>query len=83
MISPPMVLSGVSSGVHTGPTTTLAIAFGAGALLSAAASRLRIPAVLPLLVAGVALGPSGLGWIDTSDLGESLRAMIALSRYRK
>lgn len=79
MISPPMVLSGVSSGVHTGPTTTLAIAFGAGALLSAAASRLRIPAVLPLLVAGVALGPSGLGWIDTSDLGESLRAMIALS----
>lgn len=63
-------------------TTTLALAFGIGGIVSAVSSRIRIPAVLPLLVCGVALGPSLLGLVDASTLGGpsgALGALIALS----
>lgn len=63
-------------------TTTLALAFGVGGVVSAIASRARVPAVLPLLVCGVALGPSLLGMVDASTLGGSggaLGALISLS----
>lgn len=58
------------------------MAIGVGGVVSALAARARIPAVLPLLVFGVALGPSLLGLVDASTLGGpsgALGALIALS----
>ncbi|HMN41125.1 MAG TPA: sodium:proton antiporter [Phycisphaerales bacterium] len=63
----------------TGATTTLAFAFGLGAIVSAVSSRVRLPAVLPLLGVGVAVGPSGLGWVDVASVGDAFRALVALS----
>lgn len=57
---------------------SLALAVGVGAAISLLSSRLRFPAVLPLLAAGLALGPSGLGLIETTELGGGLRAMVAV-----
>lgn len=68
--------------VASDATITLALAFGVGGVVSAVASRVKIPAVLPLLVCGVALGPSLLGVVDASSLGGpsgALGALIALS----
>ena len=43
-------------------------------------ARLRIPAIIPLLVAGVALGPYGVGAFDVDDLlGELLDPFVALA----
>lgn len=42
-------------------------------------ARLRIPAILPLMVAGVALGPAGLGLVDGSLMGQSLGAIISVA----
>jgi NhaP-type Na+/H+ or K+/H+ antiporter len=58
---------------------SLALAFGVGALVASIAARLRIPAVLPLMAAGVALGPFGLGLVELSSVGEIFRAIVALS----
>ncbi|MBX3358807.1 MAG: sodium:proton antiporter [Phycisphaeraceae bacterium] len=60
-------------------TQSLAMAFGIGALISTVSSRLRIPSVLPLLIAGVAVGRSGLGLVDTASIGDTFRALVALS----
>ena len=67
--SPPMVDA----------TQSLAFAFGIGALVAAVSARLRIPAVLPLLVAGVLAGPSGLGIVDLASVAGLFRAIVALS----
>lgn len=58
---------------------SLALAFGVGALVASIAARLRIPAVLPLMAAGVALGPFGLGLVELSSVGEIFRAIVALA----
>lgn len=53
-----------------------------GGVISALSSRARVPAVLPLLVCGVCMGPSLLGLVDASSLGGpggALGALIALS----
>lgn len=60
-------------------TTTLAFAFGAGAIVSALSARVRFPAVLPLLAAGVVAGPSVLGLVDVASIGGAFRALVALS----
>ncbi|MBX3385234.1 MAG: cation:proton antiporter [Phycisphaeraceae bacterium] len=57
---------------------SLALAVGVGAAVSLLSSRARVPAILPLLAAGLALGPSGVGLIDSSGLGGGLRAMVAV-----
>jgi NhaP-type Na+/H+ or K+/H+ antiporter len=58
---------------------SLALAFGVGALVASIAARLRVPAVLPLMAAGVALGPFGLGLVELSSVGEIFRAIVALA----
>lgn len=60
-------------------TTTLAVAFGVGAIVSSLSARLRLPAVLPLLAAGVAFGPSVFGLVDVTSVGGTFRALVALS----
>ncbi|MCB1032574.1 MAG: cation:proton antiporter, partial [Acidobacteria bacterium] len=42
------------------------------------ANRLKLPAILPLLVLGMATGPFGLGLFDPNDLGPTLLAFIHL-----
>ncbi len=63
----------------TSATATLALAMGLGAILWLASHRLRIPALVPLMVAGALLGRGGLGLIDASLLGEGFSALITLS----
>jgi NhaP-type Na+/H+ or K+/H+ antiporter len=60
-------------------TQSLALAFGIGAVISLICLRLRIPAILPLLLAGFALGRSGLGLVNSADLGRALGAFISVS----
>ena len=66
----------------SGPTQSLAFAFGIGAVTAAIAGRLRIPAVLPLLCAGMLFGRSGPeGWqlVDIDSVGAIFRSFVALS----
>lgn len=51
-----------------------------GLLLGALCRRLRVPGILGMLLAGVALGPCGLNWLDSSVLGISseLRQMALM-----
>lgn len=63
----------------SGPTQSLAFAFGIGAVTAAVAARLRIPAVLPLLVAGVVCGKSGFGLVDLDSVGAIFRSFVAIA----
>ena len=58
---------------------TSAIAVVAGLGGQAIARRLRLPAILPLLLTGVALGPSVLGVIDPDALGSGLRVLVGFA----
>ncbi|MEM9290765.1 MAG: cation:proton antiporter [Acidobacteriota bacterium] len=57
---------------------TLVAAVCLGIAAQALASWLRLPAILPLLLLGMAFGPSGLGQFDPSSLGDVLETMIHL-----
>jgi NhaP-type Na+/H+ or K+/H+ antiporter len=50
-----------------------------GAIVSALSARVRFPAVLPLLAAGVVAGPSVLGLVDVESIGGAFRSLVALS----
>lgn len=54
------------------PRLTFALALLAGMFAQAIARHLRLPAIVLLLLGGVALGPDGLGWIDPRQLGLGL-----------
>lgn len=63
---------------------SLALSLGVGSLITLACMRLRVPPILWLLLAGLALGRSGLGrWdaalIDGDALGPGLLGFIAVS----
>lgn len=49
-----------------------------GILAQVAAHRWKLPAILPLLVLGMAFGPSGFGLFDPSALGHGLEVFIHL-----
>jgi NhaP-type Na+/H+ or K+/H+ antiporter len=55
---------------------TLVIVFVIGTIAQVLADRLRIPAVAPLLLAGLIAGPFVLGIVQPSILGPGLRAVI-------
>jgi len=65
--------------MHPTATQSLALAFGIGAAISLICVRLGVPAILPLLVAGIVLGRSGIGVIDSAALGEGLDAFISVA----
>ncbi|HEB88288.1 MAG TPA: sodium:proton antiporter [Deltaproteobacteria bacterium] len=58
------------------PRLTFALALVAGMSAQALARHLRIPGIVFLLVAGVALGPDGLAWIQPRQLGGGLPAIV-------
>lgn len=64
---------------HVSSTQSLAFALGLGSLISLVCSRLRIPAILPLLGAGLVLGRSGLHLVGTHKLGDALDAFITVA----
>ncbi len=55
--------------------TILGVGVGAQVL----ADRLRIPSVLFLILAGILVGPEGLGVVDPSLFGDTLPAIVGLS----
>lgn len=58
---------------------TMVAAIGGGALLMILASRLRMPAIVLLLLGGVLLGPEGLGIVQPEKLGDGLLVIVSLA----
>ncbi|MGH7242579.1 MAG: cation:proton antiporter [Phycisphaerales bacterium] len=58
---------------------SIALALGASAIVSVVCRRIRIPALLPLLATGLALGTSGLDVVDGSSLGRALTGFITVA----
>lgn len=52
---------------------------GLGVIAQVLADKLSVPSVLFLILAGVAVGPEGLGIIDPAAFGDSLPAIVGLS----
>jgi NhaP-type Na+/H+ or K+/H+ antiporter/Trk K+ transport system NAD-binding subunit len=52
---------------------------GLGVAAQVLADRWQVPSVLLLLLAGVAVGPEGLGFVTPSAFGEALPAIVGLS----
>jgi len=66
---PPMVES----------TLTVGLALFFGMIAQLVAVRLRVPAIVLLLAAGVGLGPEGFGWIRPARMGEALLPVVGLA----
>lgn len=63
-----------------GAVQSLALAFGAGALVTLVSDRVRQPPILFLLLVGFGLGVSGLGLVNGDALGTSgLLAIVSVS----
>lgn len=58
---------------------TIVWATGAGLVAQLLAHRMRVPAIVPLLAIGVLLGPSVLGFVQPSALGEGLPVIVKLA----
>jgi NhaP-type Na+/H+ or K+/H+ antiporter len=58
------------------PKLTFALALLAGMFAQTLARHLRLPSIVLLLIAGVSLGPDGLGWIQPRQLGPGLYAIV-------
>jgi NhaP-type Na+/H+ or K+/H+ antiporter len=59
------------------PLVAAIIGIGVGAQLLAA--RFQVPSIIFLIVAGVALGPEGLGVVTPATFGDALPAIVGLS----
>ncbi len=64
---------------HAGASLVFARALGLGVLAQVAARHLRVPSIVLLFGAGVALGPDGLGWVRPQELGEGLFDLVRLA----
>jgi NhaP-type Na+/H+ or K+/H+ antiporter len=58
------------------PKLTFALALLAGMFAQTLARHLKLPGIVLLLIAGVSLGPDGLGWIRPRELGDGLFAIV-------
>ncbi len=58
--------------------TTLVVAVALGIAAQVLAERFQLPAILPLLVFGIFVGPSGLGWVVPSSLGDFFQVLVHL-----
>ncbi|MCB9916648.1 MAG: sodium:proton antiporter [Planctomycetes bacterium] len=66
--------------MHLDPLlVTSAVAVVAGVISQVVARRLRLPAILPLLLSGMLLGPSVLDVIEPARLGAGLRVLIGFA----
>ena len=57
--------------------STLVIALATGVTLLVNAQHLRVPAIVPLLLGGILLGPEVSGLIDPADLGNGVYLLVA------
>ena len=57
---------------------TIALAVVAGLFAQVLAAHWRIPPIVPLLIVGMAIGPSGLGVIHPASLGSGLSIVVKL-----
>ncbi|MFB6353538.1 MAG: cation:proton antiporter, partial [Halobacteriales archaeon] len=57
----------------------VAIILAVGVAAQVAADRFRVPSVVFLLAAGIALGPEGLGVLSPGAFGDALSAIVGLS----
>jgi NhaP-type Na+/H+ or K+/H+ antiporter/Trk K+ transport system NAD-binding subunit len=55
------------------------VIMGLGVAAQVLADRLAVPSVLFLILAGVAVGPEGLGVVDPATFGDALPAIVGLS----
>lgn len=62
-----------------GPAFDFTLALAAGVACQVLARHLRIPSIVPLLAAGVLLGPDLLGWIAPDRLGPGLFEIVRLA----
>ena len=60
-------------------STVFALALGVGIACQLLARHLRLPSIVLLLGAGVALGPDFLDWIRPADLGDGLLPLVSLA----
>jgi NhaP-type Na+/H+ or K+/H+ antiporter len=58
---------------------SLALSMGISALVTVACRRMKLPALLPLLAVGLAMGTSGVGLIEADSLGGALRGFITVA----
>lgn len=58
---------------------TAAISTVAGIGCQVLARGLKTPPILPLLLVGMALGPSGLGWVRPTELGSGLAVIVGFA----
>jgi NhaP-type Na+/H+ or K+/H+ antiporter len=61
------------------PALIVALALAAGTFCQSLARHLRVPGIVLLLIAGVLLGPDGLGVIDPRGLGEGLPLIVGFA----
>lgn len=67
------------SPLQSNSAQSIALALGISAIVSVFCRRLRIPALLPLLITGLALGTSGLKLVDGASLGSALTGFITVA----
>ena len=69
------------SDAHDGPDLLLTIAgiLVGGLVCQAIARRLRLPAIVPLLVVGIVVGKPILGWLNPAVLGAGYSALIGFA----
>ena len=65
--------------MHASPSFIFALALGVGVACQLIARHTRVPSIVLLLAAGVALGPDLLGWIIPSALGGGLLPIVSLA----
>ena len=67
--------------VGSGPDTlvVVAIILALGVTAQVLADRFRVPSVLFLIIAGVAVGPKGAGLVTTDVFGDSLTTIVGIS----
>ena len=58
---------------------TVALALAAGMIVQCLARSIRVPGIVLLLTAGMALGPVGLDWVRPRALGEGLFVVVDLA----
>ncbi|UCE86284.1 MAG: sodium:proton antiporter [Deltaproteobacteria bacterium] len=63
----------------THPALTVVLALAAGVFAQSLARHVRVPGIVLLLVAGAALGPDGIGWVQPGGLGDGMFAIVDLA----
>ncbi|MBT8485005.1 MAG: PTS transporter subunit EIIA [Phycisphaerales bacterium] len=79
----PELLGSISAAVASHERNTMLItvvgAIAAGAILIVLSHRLRVPAIVLLLLGGIGLGPAGVGVVDPESLGDGLLVVVSLA----